>query len=482
MSENYQNEYKTRLKRLLAVKKAGVNPYPSKFDKQDLVVAIKESADGQQIKTAGRIMTLRLMGKLCFAHLQDFSGKAQIAVKADEVGAESFKFFTENFDLGDFIGCAGEVFTTHKGEKTLLVKKFELLSKALLPLPEKWHGLKDKEIRYRQRYLDLVVNPAVKETFDKRQKTIAVIREFLANKKYTEVETPILQPIYGGTNAKPFATQLNALKMDLYLRISNELYLKRLIVGGYEKIFEFSQDFRNEGIDATHNPEFLMMETMCAYADYQQNMDLLEELLEFVTKKVCGTAQIEYQGKKIDFSRPWQKMSMAESIKKYAGIDLEKMSNDELKKKIKELKIELPKFSWGMAVAAIFEELCEDRLIQPTIIYDFPFETCGLAKPKANDPRFAERFEPFINGWELGNVYSELNDPQVLKKYWQEQEKNLAQDAEAQRLDLDFLNALEVGMPPTSGIGIGVDRLVMLLTNSPSIRDVILFPFMRPRK
>ncbi|PIP29638.1 lysine--tRNA ligase, partial [Candidatus Kuenenbacteria bacterium CG23_combo_of_CG06-09_8_20_14_all_36_9] len=408
-------------------------------------------------------------------------GKAQIAVKADEVGPEQFKLFQEIFDMGDFIGCEGEVFTTHKGEKTLLVKKFEFLGKALRPLPEKWHGLKDKEMRYRQRYLDLVVNPAVKETFYKRQRTITAIREFLVSQAYTEVETPILQPIYGGTNARPFATQLNALKIDLYLRISNELYLKRLIVGGYEKIFEFSQDFRNEGIDATHNPEFLMMETMCAYTDYKQNMDLLEEMLEFVTKKVCGKVQIEYQGKKIDFARPWQKMSMAESIKKYTGVDLDKIGDDELKEKIKELKIELPKFSWGMAVAAIFEELCEDKFIQPTIIYDYPFETCGLAKPKANDPRFAERFELFINGWEVSNVYSELNDPQILKKYWQEQEKNLTQDAEAQRLDLDFLNALEIGMPPTSGIGIGVDRLVMLLTDSPSIRDVILFPFMKPR-
>ncbi|MBU4360679.1 lysine--tRNA ligase, partial [Patescibacteria group bacterium] len=260
-----------------------------------------------------------------------------------------------------------------------------------------------------------------------------------------------------------------------------ELYLKRLIVGGYEKIFEFSQDFRNEGIDATHNPEFLQMETMNAYADYKQNMDLLEQMFEFVVKKVCGKTKIKYQDKIIDFKRPWQRMSMIDAIKKYASINIEEMDDEEIKNKLKDLKIKMSVFKRGVAIEKIFEELVENKLIQPTIIYDFPFETCGLAKPKSDNLKYAERFEPYVNGWELGNVYSELNDPQVLKQYWQEQENNLSKDAESQRLDLDFLNALEVGMPPTSGIGIGIDRLVMLLTDSLSIRDVIFFPFMRAK-
>ncbi len=478
---NYKTEYEIRLQKLENIKKAGVNPYPAKFDKQNCVAEIQVAKDKTKLKTAGRLMTIRKMGKLCFCHLQDNFGKAQIALKQDELGKDDFKFFLKNIDAGDFIGVEGEIFTTKKNEKTLLVKKYELLSKALLPLPEKWHGLKDKEIRYRQRYLDLIINPEVKNVFAKRQKTISAIREFLNNEKYIEVETPILQPIYGGTNARPFETKLNSLKMDLFLRISNELYLKRLIVGGYEKIFEFSQDFRNEGIDSTHNPEFLQMETMRAYSDYKQNMDLLEKMFEFVVKKVCGKTKIKYQDKEIDFKTPWQRISMLDAIKKYAKINVEKLNDQELENKIKELKIKLPVFKRGIAIEEIFEELVENKLIQPTIIYDFPVESCGLAKPKSDNLKYAERFEPFVNGWELGNVYSELNDPQVLKKYWKEQEKNLSKDVEAQRLDLDFLNALEVGMPPTSGIGIGIDRLVMLLTDSPSIRDVIFFPFMKSK-
>ncbi|MCG2686865.1 lysine--tRNA ligase [Candidatus Parcubacteria bacterium] len=478
---NYQSEYQIRLKKLENIKKAGINPYPASFNKQNFIAESQTAKDGAQLKTAGRLMTIREMGKIIFCHLQDESGKAQIALKSDEIDKEKFDFFLKNIDAGDFIGVSGEVFTTQKGEKTLLVKKYELLCKAILPLPEKWHGIKDKEIRYRKRYLDLIINPDVKEVFVKRQKTISAIREFLNSKNYIEVETPILQPIYGGTNARPFETKLNSLKMDLFLRISNELYLKRLIVGGYEKIFEFSQDFRNEGIDATHNPEFLQMETMNAYADYKQNMDLLEQMFEFVVKKVCGKTKIKYQDKIIDFKRPWQRMSMIDAIKKYASINIEEMDDEEIKNKLKDLKIKMSVFKRGVAIEKIFEELVENKLIQPTIIYDFPFETCGLAKPKSDNLKYAERFEPYVNGWELGNVYSELNDPQVLKQYWQEQENNLSKDAESQRLDLDFLNALEVGMPPTSGIGIGIDRLVMLLTDSLSIRDVIFFPFMRAK-
>jgi len=412
--------------------------------------------------------------------VQDYSGRIQIVLQEGETPGKVKDFFKKYIDSGDFIGVEGKLFKTQKGEPSILIKKAEILTKAIRPLPEKWHGLQDKEERYRKRYLDLTMQPEVKKVFDKRAKVVSSMREFLMKKGYVEVDTPVLQPIYGGTSARPFETELNALKMKVFLRISNEMYLKRLIAGGYEKIFEFSKDFRNEGIDATHSPEFTMMETMCAYADYKDNMDFVEEMFEFIAKSVCGKTKVEYQGKSIDFKRPWKRMRMVDAVKKIGGLDIEKMSGSELRDKVKELKIELPVFSRGRAMEKIFAELVEDKLIQPTIIYDYPYETCGLAKPKEEDPQYAERFEPYVNGWELGNIYSELNDPEVLKNYWKDQEKMLKLDEESQRLDEDFINMLEVGMPPTSGVGIGVDRLVMLLTDSPSIRDVILFPFMRP--
>ncbi len=471
-----------RLRKLKELRKQGINPYPTKFEKKKNISEYLKSKIGGHIKTAGRIMSKRDLGKIVFANLRDSEGEIQIVLQEGKTSDEMRDLFKRYFDVGDFAGVEGELFKTKTGQKSILVKKIEILSKSILPLPEKWHGLQDKEERYRKRYLDLIMNPEVKEVFEKRAKIISAIREFLIKRNYIEVETPILQPIYGGTSAKPFESQLNALKMKVYLRISNEMYLKRLIGGGYEKIFEFSKDFRNEGIDTTHNPEFTLMETMCAYADYSQNMDLVEEMLEFVAKKVLGITKIKYQGKEIDFKRPWKRIKMVDAIKHFAKLDVEKMSNNELKKKLKELNIDVPVFKRGIAIEELFGALVEEKLIQPTIIYDFPAETCGLAKPKKENPFYAERFEPYINGWEMGNVYSELNDPQILEEYWKEQESMFSKNEEVQRMDEDFLNMLKIGMPPTSGVGIGVDRLVMLLTDSPSIRDVIPFPFMKPEE
>jgi len=471
-----------RLKKIKELREQGINPYTHKFDKKNNCAECLELELKTKVKTAGRLMTKRDLGKISFAVLKDNFGEVQLVLQESKTFENQMKFFKKYFDRGDFVGVEGEIFKTKTGQTSILVKKIQLLTKSIKPLPEKWKGLQDKEERYRKRYIDLVMDLKVREVFNKRAKTISAIREFLVKKGYDEVETPILQPIYGGTSAKPFESKLNALDMKVYMRVSNELYLKRLIAGGYEKIFEFSPDFRNEGMDATHNPEFTQMETMCAYADYNDNMDFIEEMIEFVVKKVCGKTKIEYQGKTLDFKRPWKRISMIDAIKNYAGFDPDKLSDKEIKDKLQELKIEIPVFKRGIAIEELFGELVEGKLIQPTIVYDFPFETCGLAKPKQEEPRFAERFEPYVNGWELGNVYSELNDPEVLEEYWKDQEKMLAKDEEAQRLDLDFLNMLKIGMPPTSGIGIGIDRLVMLLTNQPSIRDVLFFPFMKPEQ
>lgn len=478
-----------RLEKLNLLKQLGQSPYAYNYKKTHLIKDIlekfknlkKEEKTNKKVSITGRIVSLRIMGKASFGHTQDQSGRIQFYIR-EEDSSENYKVF-KKLDIGDIIGIEGTVFRTKRGEISVWTKKIRLLTKCLRPLPEKWHGLQDVEIRYRQRYLDLIVNPEVKEVFYKRSQIINSIREFLIKKGYIEVETPILQSIYGGTNARPFESKLNALNMKVYMRISNELYLKRLLVGGYEKIFEFSQDFRNEGIDKTHNPEFLLMETMWCYADYKDNMDLTEELIEYIAKKVLKTTKIEYQGKKIDLKRPWKRMRMTEAIKEYAKIDVERLKDNELKDILEKHKIECNKddFSKGIAIELIFKNLVEHHLIQPTLIYDYPVETSPLAKKNREDLRFVERFEPFINGWEIGNSYSELNDPKELELNWKKQESKLQKgNIEAQRLDKDFIRALEYGMPPASGLGIGVDRLVMLLTNSESIRDVILFPFMKP--
>jgi lysyl-tRNA synthetase, class II len=480
-----------RIKKLEELKANKVEVYPYSYDKTDDSLDILEKYDklkeGEETKTkvsiAGRIMTLRSMGKAGFAHLQDEKGKIQIYVRADEIGNELYDIFSKS-DLGDIVGVKGIVFKTKRGEVSVKAKEFVLLAKGIKPLPEKWHGLKDKETRYRKRYLDLITNPKVKETFLARSRMIDAIREFFVNKKFVEVDTPVLQPIYGGANAKPFKSFLNELKMDVYMRISNELYLKRLIVGGFEKVFEFAKDFRNEGIDKSHNPEFLMMECYWAYADYSDMMKLTEDLYEYVAKKVFGKTKFEYQGKKIDVKTPWKRLTMKEAIKKYSEIEVDKLNDKELQDVMRNYNVEYEgDFIRGIAIMRIFEDLVEDKLINPVFIIDHPKESTPLCKIKRGDKTLIERFEPFICGMEIGNAYSELNDPILQRELLEEQAKQLCGgDEEAHPMDEDFVESMEYGMPPTGGLGLGIDRMVMIMTDSPSIRDVILFPFMKPEK
>ncbi len=485
-----QEIIKERLKKIQELKEKGIEVYKYSFDKKnsadDLQKEYAKLKNGQatknKAKIAGRVMIVRELGKINFMSLQDSSGKIQIILQQDKTPEKIIDFFKKYIDAGDFIGTEGTIMRTERGELSILAEKIEILSKALLPLPEKWHGLQDKEERYRKRHLDLIMSPEVKKVFETRQKIIDAIREFLKEKGFVEADTPILQPLYGGAAAKPFKTELNALKMPLYLRISNELYLKRLIIGGMEKIYEFSKDFRNEGIDATHNPEFLQIEIYQAYADYEEMMKLCEEIYKHVAKKILGKTIIEYQGKKIDLGK-WQKISMLDAIKKYAKIDVEKMGEQELVKFAEKNNIKLKSKKRGLVIAAIFEHFCEEHLIQPTFIYDYPEETTPLCKEKRNykgKTKLVERFEAYINCWEMGNAYSELNNPFIQRRLLEEQAKELrAGDEEANPYDKDFVEAIEQGMPPTGGIGLGIDRMIMLLTNQPSIRDVILFPFMK---
>lgn len=463
------------------LKELEVRPYEYNFSKKNNSKEIVDNFskfNGKSVSIAGRIMTQRIMGGASFAHVQDHEGKIQIYINKDVKNYNLFK----KLDIGDIIGVKGKVFKTKRGEISVEVDSFELLTKSLRPLPEKWHGLKDKEIRYRQRYVDLIMNQDVKEVFLKRSKIISAIREFLTKKGYTEVETPILQPMYGGASARPFESKLNALNMKVYMRISNELYLKRLIVGGYEKIFEFSPDFRNEGVDKTHNPEFTQVETMTAYNDYKDSMKLVEQLLPFVAKKTVGKTKVRIGDNMVDFGKI-SKFTFVEALKKNANVDFDKIKDlQEAKKIAKQLNVDVKGCdSIGSVLIEIYEEVAQPKFIQPTIVYDYPREEYVLAKVHRKDKRFAEAFEIFVNGVELGLSYCEENDPEKLRTHWQEQEKLLKTgDEEAQRLDTDFLRALEYGMPPTSGIGIGIDRLAMLMTNSESLRDVIFFPFMRP--
>jgi len=487
------SEIEEREMKLSQLRKSGEDPYKRRYEKTHMISEVIEKSKkirkedkrrNFRVSVAGRIRSIRKHGGVIFSDIQDSSGGIQLFIESKTTGSKKFGFFEKMMNTGDIVGAKGFVFRTKRGELSVWVQDFELLTKSLLPLPKEWFGLKDKEIRYRQRYLDLIMNPDVKEIFDKRRKTIEAIREFLKGRGFIEVETPILQPMYGGASARPFESKLHALGMKVYMRIANEMYLKRLIVGGYERIFEFSQDFRNEGIDKTHNPEFMLMETMCAYADYRDSMEVTEKMIEHAVKKVHGKTKVVYQGKVIEFRTPWRRMTMLGSIKRYAKKDLAKADKEQAFKTAKQLGVEVEKsMSWGEIVFRIFEERVEEHLIQPIHIYDFPADVSGLAKRKPDDPRLAERFESFVNSWELVNSYSEGNDPEELRKYWKKAEKDLKKgDKEAQRMDTDFIRALEYGMPPTSGIGLGVDRLVMVLTDSQSIRDVILFPFMKPEE
>ena len=480
-----------RLRKIKELKELGINPYPHKFDKKVSFSELHEkykklktnTTTKDKVKTAGRLMTIRHLGKISFASLQDSSGKIQIVLQEGITPEKVFGFFKKYLDAGDFIGVEGTIVKTKTGELSILANKVEVLSKSILPLPEKWHGIQDKEERYRKRYLDLIMNPEVKEVFIKREKIIETIRELLKSKGFNDVETPYLQSVYGGASAKPFKTKLNALNIDLFLAISPELYLKRLIVGGYDKVFTIARNFRNEGIDKWHNPEFTMIEIYQAYADYNDMMDLFEEIYESACKKINGSTKINFKGKTIDFKRPWKRMTMIEAIKKFVKIDVEKMSDKEICEFVNKHKIECKIQCWGWAVQAIFDHFCQDKIEQPTFILDHPLETTPLCKIHRNDKmsKLIERFEPFCMGAELGNAYSELNDPIVQRKLLEEQQKMLKKgDEEANPFDEDFVNAIETGMPPTGGLGLGIDRMVMLLTGQESIRDVILFPFMKP--
>jgi lysyl-tRNA synthetase, class II len=485
-----------RREELEELKKRGVNPYPYLFEQsdysQDLISSFKDDAPQRNVTIAGRIMSLRRMGKASFCHIQDSKGKIQVYLKRDDLGEvyDAFKLM----DIGDIIGVEGFVFRTKMGEISVHARKIELLAKSLRPLPivkEKIdeHGNKvtydpfaDKELRYRQRYVDLAVNSQVKEVFVKRAKILQSIRKYFDARGYLEVETPILQPIYGGAFARPFVTHHNALDVDLYLRIADELYLKRLIVGGYDSVYEFAKDFRNEGMDRSHNPEFTMLEIYVAYKDYIWMMDLVEELVSSVAQEVNGTTKWKVGAHEIDFMPPWKRITMFDAIKENTDKDLRGKSEAELKKIAKEMHIEFePGAGSGAIIDEIFSEHVEPNLIQPTFIMDYPVEMSPLAKKHRSEQGLVERFEVIVNGQELCNAFSELNDPLDQRARFEEQMKLRAQgDEEAQVLDDDYLRALEYGMPPTAGLGIGIDRLTMLFTNQDSIRDVIFFPQMKP--
>ena len=491
MSEQPKSEELSQLllhrrEKLKSLKEKKVNPYPYFFkrsytSKEILDNFEKLQTEDREVKACGRIISLRSHGKSLFFHLLDGEGKIQVYLKSDEVGEEKYKLF-ELFDLGDFIGVSGKVFQTKTGEKSIRAKDFELLSKSLHPLPEKWHGLQDKELRYRQRYLDLISNPEVKNTFFLRTKILSAIRKFLDTQGFLEVETPILQPIYGGAFAKPFITHHNALDIDLYLRIADELYLKRLIIGGFEKVYEVCKDFRNEGMDKNHNPEFSMLELYQAYADYNDIMELCEKLFNFVSLELFQTSKIKFQEDEIDLSPPWRRISFWESIEKYTGVDLYREDEKKIREFVQDLGLKSePSIRIGKVINSIFEAKVQPNLIQPTFILDYPVEMSPFAKKHREKEGLTERFEGFIAGFELMNAFSELNDPLDQRERFEQQAKfKQMGDEEAQVLDEDFLKAMEYGMPPTGGLGVGIDRLVMLFTNSSSIRDVIFFPQMKP--
>lgn len=441
-----------------------------------------EQLEGQNVTIAGRIMTKRGHGKASFVNIQDKDGQIQAYIREDRIGEEDYNLFV-TYDLGDIIEVNGEVFRTNKGEISVKASQIRLLTKSIQTLPEKWHGLKDHDLRYRQRYVDLIVNPEVKKTFITRSKAIKAIREFLDNRGYLEVETPILGTIAGGASARPFITHHNTLDIDMYLRIATELHLKRLIVGGIDRVYEIGRLFRNEGMSIKHNPEFTTIELYEAYADYNDMMDITENIVAYAAEKALGTTKITYQGQEIDLTPPWNRMTMVEACKQYANVDFDEIKTDEEAIEVaKKLGIEIrPGMKKGHIISEVFEEYGEKHLIQPTFITQHPVEISPLAKRNPDNPELTNRFEAFVNTWEIANAFSELNDPIDQRQRFMDQlvQREFGDD-EAHMLDEDFLNAIEVGMPPTGGLGIGIDRLMMLLTDSPSIRDVLLFPTMKP--
>ena len=485
-TENLGELLKIRREKLAALQEAGKNPFEiTKYDVTHHSSDVKENfeeLEGKSVSLAGRIMSKRVMGKASFCHIQDLKGTIQVYVARDNIGEDSYKDF-KKYDIGDIVGISGEVFKTKTGEISIHATSVTLLSKSLQILPEKYHGLTNTDTRYRQRYVDLIMNEEVKDTFVKRSKIIKEIRNFLDERGFMEVETPMLVANAGGAAARPFETHYNALDEDVKLRISLELYLKRLIVGGLEKVYEIGRVFRNEGVDTRHNPEFTLMEIYQAYTDYYGMMDLTESMFKYLAEKVCGSSVITYNGIEIDFGKPFERITMVDCIKKYAGIDFDEVKTDEEAKALaREKNIEFEeRHTKGDIVNLFFEEFCEKNLIQPTFVMDHPLAISPLTKKKPDDPEKVERFELFINTWEMCNAYSELNDPIDQRERFAKQEEAFANgDEEANHTDEDFLNALSIGMPPTGGIGYGIDRLVMLLTDSPAIRDVLLFPTMKP--
>lgn len=480
------DQVRVRREKLDNLRSQGFDPFvQTRFEVTSDSAAIKANYDameGQSVRLAGRLMSKRGMGKVSFCDLQDSTGRIQLYVKFDEMEEGSFNRFKKN-DIGDIVGVVGDVFKTERGEISVRVHEATLLAKSLLPLPEKFHGLTDREVRYRQRYVDLIVNPEVKDTFVKRSMILRQLRRFLDSKGFLEVDTPILTPFEIGASARPFYTHHNTLDLDMVLRIETELYLKRLVVGGMERVYEVGRIFRNEGMDPTHNPEFTSIELYQAYTDFHGMMDLVEEMMKTVTMEVCGTLQITYQGTPIDLSH-WERLTMVEAVKKYSGVDFAEIhSDEEAIAAAKAHKVELPELpTKGAILAEFFDAFVEDKLIQPTFIYDYPVEISPLAKRKPDDPAFTERFEYFINATEFGNAFSELNDPIDQKGRFEKQvaDRLALNPSSKAQVDYDYVTALEYGLPPTGGLGFGVDRLVMLLTDSASIRDVLLFPTMKP--
>lgn len=497
MSE-INDQVKARLDKLERIKSMGVNPYPYSFSRSHYIGNVLDSFDSvlsnkEKVKLCGRLVAFRRQGKTAFANLKDPTGRIQIYCRQDLLGESEYELF-KCLDFGDFIGIEGELFLTHTGERSINVSSFLILSKSIRPLPvpkekvgangEKivFDEFKDLELRSRQRYLDLALNDSTVDRFRKRTAIVQSIRTYLIDNGFFEVETPTLQSVYGGASARPFITRHNALDMPLYLRISNELYLKRLVVGGFEKVFEFVKDFRNEGMDRTHNPEFTQVEFYEAYADYNRMMEHFEQIYSRAALSATGSMKISFDGTVIDLTPPWERLTMYGALKKYAAIDAESISDSEIKELLLKHGVETTgTFIRGLALSELFEVTCERHLIQPVFITDHPKESTPLCKAHRTNPNLVERFEPYINGWEVGNAYSELNDPVLQRKLLQEQvERGRGGEDETHPMDEDFLRAMEYGMPPTGGVGIGVDRMVMLLTDTSNIRDAILFPLMRP--
>jgi lysyl-tRNA synthetase class 2 len=474
--------------KLEKIQKLGINPYAYSFDPNTKTIELHKKYDdslnpeektNDNVKIAGRLMTVRRFGKLVFLDLDDGYGKIQLCAKQDEM-QDSFDLI-DLLDRGDFAGAEGIVFKTKKGELSILVKNITLLTKSLALLPDKWAGLKDIDDRFRNRHVDLIINPETRNIFIKRAEIISFIREFLDKKEFLEVETPTLQPVYGGASARPFKTISHAWKSEFYLSISPELYLKRLLIGGFQRVYTICKNFRNEDVDRTHNPEFTMVECYAAYWDYNDVMNLVEELYEKLAICLNKSTKIMYQNQEIDFKRPWKRITMKEALKQYAKLDVDSLNDKQLQELLEKNKIELDEYKRGLAIAELFDKLCESYLIQPTFVYDYPKETIGLCKLKRGNRELIERSEYFINGKEQGNAYSELTDSKLQEKFFIEQKNQGKMKGEEQPVDTDFINSLEYGMPPAGGVGIGIDRIIMLFTNSPSIREVILFPQLKPK-